>query len=281
MVENKDQTEQNLKESDIFEWFTADAELLQEVDEFEQKQSKDMYDYANMSWNGFKVMNILLFVSILVLWAYIYIQKDDQMSDAPLLAPICGLFLWDSYTWDSCASISFKKSELSSVIEETKSKQLVAIGNVIQPLYLSTDFVNSSEVVFLYDKTKTRLKPLSILEEFDRLKNQFENADKSALECSNIEIKDNIMSAKCDAYSSDWDKTIVLPDGNASSRIGGTSISIASSFLDYIENNSSTLRVLEKPKYFSSENVAGENGGYTKKTTFFLQLEYNDTILPL
>lgn len=282
MAENEVLEQNTPDESDIFEWFASDEQLIQDVHEFEQNQSKDIYDYANIAWNSFKIMNLIILLLLLVSGIYLYIQKNESFSELAIFNPICNILLWDvELKSGSCASVSYAYNQFTTNLENTKSEQFLMISDIIQPLYLSTDFINSWEVVFLYDKSKSRLKPSQILEEFDRLRNEFETADKSALECWNIEIKDNQFSAKCDVYSSDWDRSIVLPNGEKSQNAWGTSISIASSFLDYIQNNSSLLQVSEKPNYFSAENISGENGGYTKKTTFFLQLEYNNSILSL
>ena len=281
MAEN-DQEISNIEESDIFEWFASDEDLLQDVSEFEKDQSKDVYDYANITGNVCKILNVILFVTILLLGAYVYIQKNESYTNSKLLDPFCNIFLWNVELSDTyCSSISSALVSLNTQLDTKQTSQFKKISDIIGPLYLSTDFINSSEVVFLYDKTRQRLRPLKIISEFDRLKNEFETADKSALSCYDIEISENIMSAKCDTYSSDWDKNIILPDGETQWSIWGTSISIASSFLDYIEKNSSAIRVIDKPKYFSSESVSGENWGYTKKTTFFLKFEYIDSNLAL
>ncbi len=281
MAENQPEIN-NIEESDIFEWFASDESLLQDVSEFEQDQSKDIYDYANITGNSFKVLNLILFVIILLFGSYIYIQNNDSYTDSKLLDPFCSVLLWDvPVPGTYCSSVSSALLSLQDTLDTQKVSQFKKISDLIAPLYLSTDFINSREVVFLYDKTKNRLRPLEIISEFDRLKNEFETTDKSALSCYDIEISQNIMSAKCDTYSSDWDKNIILPDGETKWNIGGTSISIASSFLDYIEKNSSTIRVIDKPKYFSSESVSWENGWYTKKTTFFLKFEYIDSNIAL
>jgi len=281
MAEEKQEIN-NIEESDIFEWFASDEDLLQDVSEFEQDQSKDVYDYANITWNICKLLNLALFIAILFLGSYIYVQKNDSYTDSKLLDPFCNILLWDiDLPGTYCSSVSSALLTLEEGLKAEKAKQFSIMSELIGPLYLSTDFINSSEVVFLYDKTKQRLKPLEIMTEFDRLKNKFETTDKSALSCYDLEISQNIMSAKCDAYSSDWDKNVVLPDGETKWNIGGTSISIASSFLDYIEKNSTVIRVIDKPKYFSWEDVSWENGGYTKKTTFFLKFEYVDANLAL
>lgn len=152
---------------------------------------------------------------------------------------------------------------------------------MIEPLYTTIDFLNSGEVSFLLDKTHTRLKPFDILEEFDRLKNEFETQDKTALSCYDIVIQDDVMTVNCDTYSSDWDSSIRLPNGETSPLIGGTAISRATSFLDFIEQESNILNISQKQKQFSLQSVSGENLWYTKKTTFSLQLQYSQNSLSL
>ncbi len=280
MAENEALEAQKSESSDIFEWFSSDESLLQDVDEFEKNTKKDIYDHANTLWNVFKICNIVLLVLCICIGVYIHVQQDNTLSNSSVLDPFCKILVWDVPTKQPhCSSIASLSESIKADLIDMKSQQFSAIAYLIEPLYLATDFINSSEVLFLLDKTQDRLKPLAILEEFDRLKNTFESADKSAVNCYNIEIQENRMSARCDAYSSDWDRTITLPDGTTQWKIWGTSISIASSFLDFIESNSSDLRVIDKPKYFSAESVSWENGWYTKKTTFFLQIEYiNDNL---
>jgi len=79
------------------------------------------------------------------------------------------------------------------------------------------------------------------------------------------------LSARCEAYSSDWDSDITGVDN---SKFSGTSISVASSFIDFLENSEFT--VVSKQKIFDFETVSG-NGIYTKKTSFDLELRYTDT----
>ncbi len=281
MGENNQEEAQQIQDENIFEWFASDEELLQDVDSFEKNEKKDIYDHANITWNILKICNIVLIFVLAIAAAYIYIQKNENLSSSAILDPFCSAILWDIPKQGGyCSSVTSVLNQLETKVANIKTEQFNAIAGIIQPLYLATDFINSSEVLFLLDSANLRLKPMAILEEFDTLKNEFEWLDKSALNCYNIEIKDNIMSAKCDVYSSDWDREITLPTGESWWKIGGTSISIASSFVDFIEKNSRHLRVNDKPKHFSAENVSWENGGYTKKTTFFLQLEYSNDNLP-
>jgi hypothetical protein len=55
---------------------------------------------------------------------------------------------------------------------------------IIEKLYEVENFTKSKEVIFLLDKSSNKLKVLSILEEFDNLKNQFDNLDKEKIQCS-------------------------------------------------------------------------------------------------
>jgi len=53
-----------------------------------------------------------------------------------------------------------------------------SIANIIEDVYYVSNFAFSKDILFLLDKTQNRLSPLSILEEFDRLKNEFEPINK-------------------------------------------------------------------------------------------------------
>ena len=82
------------------------------------------------------------------------------------------------------------------------------------------------------------------------------------------------LSARCEAYSSDWDSDITTIQDDKNS---GTSISIASSFIDFIENTEDTnFKVINRQKTFDYNSVSG-NGIYTKRTDFDLYLKYTDT----
>ena len=99
---------------------------------------------------------------------------------------------------------------------------------------LANNFTNSKPVTFLLNKTDSRLKPLDILSDFDAIKNKFEPIDKSKIQCFDMVIKDDMtLSARCEAYSSDWDSDISTVNNQKNS---GTSISVASSFIDFMEN---------------------------------------------
>jgi hypothetical protein len=93
MAENKQEGIQSLEESDIFEGFTSDSDLLQDVDTFEQEQSKDLYDYINISGNIIKTTNVIFFIILLILGLYVYVQKNPDLKNSKLIDPFCDILL--------------------------------------------------------------------------------------------------------------------------------------------------------------------------------------------
>ena len=83
---------------------------------------------------------------------------------------------------------------------------------------------------------------------------------------------------KCEAYTASsisgiiwfsWDKN------NESDSLSGTSISLANSFINYLEKNAKKyFLVVNRQKTFDLEDIDG-NDWYTKKTSFDLNLKIN------
>ena len=141
-------------------------------------------------------------------------------------------------------------------------------------VYFVSNFVLSKEIMFLLDKSENRLQPLDILSEFDALKNAFEPVNKAKIQCSNIDIQKNgTIDMMCEAYSSRWDRNIIGVSWSTkqSTKTKGTSISIASSFINYIEKNAQGFVLVEKPKSFGYEEVV-DGSGFTRKTPFNITL---------
>lgn len=280
--DTSNKTAQKIEETDIFEWFKADDELRKEVEQFDQINKKDIYDTLGRIWDICKVLNLVALCIVLLFMGYIYIQNNPDLKNSQFIDPLCPILLGEAQWNDSsCSSVAAKLAQVQKIYAQDQINLFDGIVDMIEPLYSTIDFLHSGEVSFLLDKTDTRLKPFDILEEFDRLKNEFETQDKTALSCYDIIIRDDLLTLTCDAYSSDWDSVIRLPNGETSSRIGGTAISRATSFIDFIEQESETLNIIEKQKYFSLQSVSWENLWYTKKTTFSLQLQYAKNALPL
>jgi hypothetical protein len=69
---------------------------------------------------------------------------------------------------------------------------------------------NSKEKEFLLAKSKERLKVLEIVEEFEKMKNDYSYVDKDKIVCKDIAIDSkNVFKANCEAYSSYWDDDII------------------------------------------------------------------------
>lgn len=63
---------QNIEETDIFEWFKADEQLIKEVEQFEQTNQKDIYDTLGRIWDMCKIWNVVVFSILVLLIGYIY-----------------------------------------------------------------------------------------------------------------------------------------------------------------------------------------------------------------
>lgn len=128
------------------------------------------------------------------------------------------------------------------------------------------------------DAEHARLRPTKILSAFDALKNQFSPNDKADIQCAQISISEGkTLSLRCSIFSSDWDTKIVGLDGDTLSFLpnGGTAITRASSFINFLENKTdSPFTVIEKTNTFVLEDA--NLPPYTKKTDIHLVLEYND-----
>jgi hypothetical protein len=60
--------------------------------------------------------------------------------------------------------------------------------SLVGDVYSISNFIFSKDISFLLDRTENKVRPLKILEEFDKLKNEFEPINKSRIRCSNIYI---------------------------------------------------------------------------------------------
>jgi hypothetical protein len=92
---------------------------------------------------------------------------------------------------------------------------------------------------------------------------------------------ENIFKARCEAFSAWYEDEIKWFDGTDDFFIKGTSISIANSFLNFIEKNSDAFILLDRQKIFSSQNIIWDSTGFTNKTIFYLKLKYSPNNLSL
>ncbi|MDD3145224.1 MAG: hypothetical protein PHV23_03895 [Candidatus Gracilibacteria bacterium] len=271
------------KSTNIFDEFSTDSSLVDEVEKLKDEANKDLFYYLSILGKVFQKLFILFIIGFIVSYSYIYIQKSETFSDNSLIDPICSIFVDtsigkpDGTTY--CSSITFTKVFYEDLLNKTKLEQTKKIfGNIIQ-IYEENNFTKTKELVFLLDKTEYRLSILNVIEKFDLLKNDFGGIDKSKIQCDGLKIHTdtNILEMNCTAYSKGYENGIIGFSGrkNETEETGGTSISIANSFLNYIEKNSKDFVLIDKQKVFNISSISSETNGYTNKTSFGVKLKIN------
>lgn len=266
----------DINESNIFKELSWDLDFWDIKQETEKIETvKDSIYYMGLARKWLFYFNIFLFVIFVLFLSYVKIQKSETMLNNSFLNPICSILLWSELSSNisgDCSSITSLYEKYRFDNENIKLNYTKTISNILPSLYAIENFSLSKDVKFLVEKTDSKLRPLEILSSFDKLKNSFVAWDKWQLICSNVEIdKDSVLSLSCTSYSSDW--TDSIPSSDPGKKISGTSISLASSFISYIEKNSKDFEIVDKPKSFSRDNYTWV-WYYTKKTDFNLRLKY-------
>lgn len=261
----------------IFSDFNTDTSL--ENIPLKQKKENDLIYKLNISLRIFQTLLVIIIIALILGFSYIFIQKDENSMDNTFLEPICFIFNWDiETTW--CPSISYTKQRVENELKEIWMKQSKMILSILPIIYERNNFLNTKEISFLKDKSLHKLEVLEVLEKFDYFKSEFTWYEKKKIRCKDITINSEtkILSMKCEAYSASsisgiiwfsWDKN------NEADSLSGTSISLANSFINYLEKNAKKyFLVVNRQKTFDLEDVDG-NDWYTKKTSFDLNLKIN------
>lgn len=282
-IKKPQQVESNneINSTNIFDEFGSDnLSLMEEVEKLKEEAQKDIYYYLNIAWKilGY-IFWLFLLVFLVLLW-YIYIQKSDSFYDQAFLDPVCGFMLWetpnpDAYLW--CSSISSTNKYYIEKLWELKKDQSIKVFPLISLVYEQENFLKSKEITFLLNKSENKFRVLDVISRFDKLKNDYVWIyNKDRILCSDIllDSDDNTFSVKCEAYSSDFDNKILGLSWNRDDLLWGTSISIANSFLNYIERTSKDFTIIDKQRVFKSSNITWEKG-YTNKTPFDITLKIN------
>ncbi|NDK10069.1 hypothetical protein GW846_04765 [Candidatus Gracilibacteria bacterium] len=273
------QEKQNQIESEnIFDEFSQSENLIEEVKHTDESFKKDSFYYLSIITKSLILLNIFVFFMFVLGFSYIFVQENTSNKEYSYLNQVCGLIVGEVHKdINSCRSVSSLLISYKNDVETLKIDQSKTILPLLGDAYAIENFNFSKKVLFLLEKTEKRTQPLDILAAFDAIKLQYEPTDKAEISCTNIQISaGDIMSLSCEAYSSDWDTKIVsLNSGNISqSKRGGTSISRAASFMNYIENASdSPFSIIEKTEILNSQEV--NEPPYTQKTSFQIQLQYN------
>ena len=260
--------------TNIFDEFAWDEKLKAELKESELKQKKSIYNYLGTVNILLRFINFAFFLTFIWAFGYIYIQNSEDMYNTSYLNPFCNILLPIEVDEENCSSVTSLIWKVSAKKIEDNEKYYTEILSSVWDAYTISNFVFSKEVMFLLDKSENRIKPLEFLEEFNRLKTKFQPRTKTKLQCANIEMNASWkVIMECTAYSSDWDSDIVWSSWDPDSGdVWGSSISLASSFINFLEKNSAEFEVLDKPKIFKIEDVVWEWAN-TKKTSFKLTLK--------
>lgn len=270
--------DEDISWTNIFEEFSSKEELSKEVEKIQKKAS--VYDKLKIVNIGVFTLNILLWVLLIFSVVYLYIQNGSSQKSNILTDNFCSLFIGKDNTEyiSSCFSVSSLIAKKQQELTNLKSSQYALVREYIFNLAAIENFLSKKSVVFLLDKSNSRLQPTPILEEFDALKLEFSSSDKVDLQCSNLSIvSGGNLSVSCDLYSSDWDSQVYTFDEGFKGVIygGGTSVSRAASFIDFLENHpDSHFSVVSRTNTFSSTPV--DLPPYTQKTTVDLELQYID-----
>ncbi len=272
--ENPENLKKSPSEENIFDEFTNSEEIRKEIAQSDMSSEKDIYFYLKKISSVLLVLNILTLLFILLGMFYIYVQNGEQKKEYSYLSPVCSLFLGSNeYFPNTCYWVSALLSEYQSKLWEETQNQVTTILPLLWQVYSLENFNLSKKVSFILEKSENRLRATEILSEFDRIKNIFSPTDKWEIDCYDITISASILDVTCDSYSSDWNTDILTVNDTTLLSLpgGGTSISKASSFLNFIESYSnSSFEVIEKPTKFNAENT--QKSPYTQKTTFQFQL---------
>ena len=274
--DNKDNVK--IKSSNIFDDFVDDSSLLEEVDKIKKDRSKWVFYYLNKIWSFFQVIFWLLIIISSTLYWYMYVQNNTNINNNSLMDPVCKLFLADIDIWtQGCSSLIYVKNDIWNKTDLIKITQSRNILFVLEKLYEIENFTKTKDIIFLSDKSISKLKVLKILEEFDNLKVSFDRVDKEKIKCGWISIdwEKDILSLKCEAYSAWYEKNIKWFDWTNKSPLKWTSISIANSFLNYISKQSNIFSIIDRQKKFISNEIIWTNTDFTQKTEFSLDLKYN------
>ncbi len=270
--------ESNLQEENIFDEFAQENHLQEEV----KKSPIDIYTYSESLIKGIQACIVIILSALLLLGAYVLIQKNENFSSSPLLDPVCFLFIGDlsPAAW-GCSSITVLKNRYDAELSAVQSSQSEQILNLLDTVYQVKNFHKTKSVVFVSEKTNNKLPVSDILSAFDDIKAEFDTVEKNKIQCNNITIEQSgelIMT--CNAYSAWFEKGIKGFDANRAN-VEGTSISIANSFLNFIEKKSDEFTLMNRQKVFRAQKLIGDQTWYTLKTSFSVHLKYKTNNLSL
>ena len=282
----KEVAEKKMTTDNILEVFSKDMMREKKKELQENLAGKDQVYYIGKLTLAFKSLFFLfLFISI-TLTTYSYIQKNEEASDLWYFDSICWIFLGTEAKnlHGSCGSLASVKKEYDERIDKVKDEQAQSITNLLDRVYALDNFLFTEDISFLLEKSSAKLPVTKMLQEFSQLKDAFVSTKwVYTIECSEVALNNNWeMILSCTAYTSDWsDSNIIWFNGQITgwNKISWTSITVASSFINYIKNQANEFKILEATNLYSfSDNIEEWKERYTKSTDFELTLKYTNPL---
>lgn len=283
----ENQEENKVNDANIFKELSWELDFWKEEVEVPTQKVKDKEYYLKLWVSILWIVNIVLFLFFILSFWYVKIQTNNSYYSKTFLDPFCFIILWDlseKNTWDYCSSISSLIVDYDTKTTKLKDDIWEKLASVVFDLYSIENFMQTKEVAFLMNNKVDRLKVLDILNDFDKLKNDFSAWDKKLVQCEDMKISDDgNVEMSCEIFSSSWDRVdpttwwwIVWDSWDRNtSLIEWTSISTSASFLNFIEKNPEyNFQLLDKQKTFDSQVIW--DGQYVKKTQVELKLKYNN-----
>lgn len=280
-LEMEKDKESNVSTSNIFDEFEVDEETRKEIEEI--SINKDAIYYMQKISSVFKYVNYLLLFVILIAWSYVYIQKSESkmLDDKYYLVAICDILNWEWVSIGSnCSSLAISNKKIDDTISLLNKDYLKKLIPVVIKSYEIESIKNSKESIFIIDKSKNKNNPIFILNEFDRIKNEFTWILKEKIRCEEVKINWNILEVKCSAFTTSWDPSIFWFKWEKTiNTISWTSITLAASFINYVSRQDN-INILDKQKTFETSPYFGE-WKFIYQTDFELKFEYSNNTLSL
>lgn len=251
----------------IFDDIWWELDFWDDTTSFEAVEVKKT-DYFNIWANVLSFLNFGIFIVIIISLFFFYVQVSAT-STMSFLNPICRFFVWDVNLWWDCSGFSYYKDNYNKKMDQLKWDILSIQIPLLVAEFQSESIWNSKEVQFLLDKSRNKLVPLKILEDFDDIKNEFINKtriepsleavqwEKNSIVCKDIQITDSFrLSTECRFFAYD-----------------SSSMKLASEFQRDIENGG-LFKVINKQDTFRVREAPEGDYSYTYMTSLKLDVQY-------
>jgi hypothetical protein len=88
-----EEKESNIDSTNIFDEFSQDEGLKEEVEKIKISREKNSYYYLELISKFLKFINTVFILFFIVFSTYVYIQNDKTIKNTTYLNPVCELFV--------------------------------------------------------------------------------------------------------------------------------------------------------------------------------------------